>query len=135
MGCGGGILAEALAQAGAQVTGLDLSAASLQTAKMHGHESGLKVNYQNLSIEDFAAANPASQDVVCCLEMLEHVPEPGAVIAACALEKDPDRRYASAQAMADDLRRVLRREPIAARPVGRSSTERQTSSHRFYLSC
>ncbi|WP_223786802.1 bifunctional 2-polyprenyl-6-hydroxyphenol methylase/3-demethylubiquinol 3-O-methyltransferase UbiG [Marinicella meishanensis] len=89
VGCGGGILAEALAQAGAHVTGLDLSAASLATAKMHLHESGLQVDYQNLSIEDFAAAQPASQDVVCCLEMLEHVPDPGSILAACVAALKP----------------------------------------------
>ena len=83
VGCGGGILSEALSQAGAEVTGLDLSEASLQTAKMHLFESGLKVNYQQQSIEDFAAENPASQDVVCCLEMLEHVPNPESIIDAC----------------------------------------------------
>ncbi len=83
VGCGGGILSEALAAAGAEVTGLDLSKASLQTAKLHLHESGLQVNYQQLSIEAFAAENPASQDVVCCLEMLEHVPNPESIIDAC----------------------------------------------------
>ncbi len=83
VGCGGGILSEALARAGAQVTGLDLSKASLQTAKMHLFESELSVDYQQQSIEDFAADNPASQDVVCCLEMLEHVPSPASIIDAC----------------------------------------------------
>jgi len=89
VGCGGGILAEALAQAGAEVTGLDLSTASLQTARMHLHESQLNVDYQNTRIEDFAAANPASQDVVCCLEMLEHVPDPSAIIEACLAALKP----------------------------------------------
>ena len=83
VGCGGGILSESLAAAGAEVTGLDLSKASLQTAKLHLHESGLQVNYQQQSIEAFAAENPASQDVVCCLEMLEHVPNPESIIDAC----------------------------------------------------
>ncbi len=83
VGCGGGILSESLAQSGAETTGLDLSKASLQTAQMHLFESGLKVDYQNQSIEDFAAQNPASQDVVCCLEMLEHVPNPESIIDAC----------------------------------------------------
>ncbi len=83
VGCGGGILSEALAASGAEVTGLDLSSASLQTAKLHLHESGQQVNYQQQSIEDFAAENPESQDVVCCLEMLEHVPDPDSIIDAC----------------------------------------------------
>jgi 2-polyprenyl-6-hydroxyphenyl methylase/3-demethylubiquinone-9 3-methyltransferase len=89
VGCGGGILSEALAQAGSEVTGLDLSAASLQTAKMHLFESGLKVNYQQQSIEDFANENPESQDVVCCLEMLEHVPNPESIIDACLMALKP----------------------------------------------
>lgn len=89
VGCGGGILSEALAQAGAEVTGLDLSKASLQTAKLHLNESGLKVNYQQQSMEDFAAANPESQDVICCLEMLEHVPNPESIIDACLTALKP----------------------------------------------
>lgn len=89
VGCGGGILAEALAHVGAEVTGLDLSKASLQTAKLHLHESGLKVNYQLQSIEDFADEHPASQDVVCCLEMLEHVPKPESIIDACLTALKP----------------------------------------------
>ena len=89
VGCGGGILSEALAAAGAHVTGLDLSKASIQTAKLHLHESGLQVNYQLQSIEDFAAENPASQDVVCCLEMLEHVPSPESIIDACLKSLKP----------------------------------------------
>ena len=89
VGCGGGILSEALAQAGSEVTGLDLSAASLQTAKMHLFESGLKVNYQQQSIEDFANENPESQDVVCCLEMLEHVPNPESIIDASLMALKP----------------------------------------------
>lgn len=83
VGCGGGILSEALTQAGADVTGLDLSKASLQTAQMHLHESALSVNYHQQSIEDFAAENPETQDVVCCLEMLEHVPSPKDILTAC----------------------------------------------------
>ena len=89
VGCGGGILSEALANAGAEVTGLDLSEASLQTAEMHLFESGLKVNYQQQSIEDFAQQNPESQDLVCCLEMLEHVPSPQGIIDACLAALKP----------------------------------------------
>ncbi len=83
VGCGGGIFSEALAAAGGNVTGLDLSKSSLQTAELHLHESGHQVEYQLQSIEDFADANPESQDVVCCLEMLEHVPDPESIIDAC----------------------------------------------------
>ncbi len=83
VGCGGGILSEALAQLEAEVTGLDLSESSLNTAQMHLFESGLKVDYQLQSIEDFAAKSPHSFDVVCCLEMLEHVPKPQSIIDAC----------------------------------------------------
>ncbi|TDR23669.1 bifunctional 2-polyprenyl-6-hydroxyphenol methylase/3-demethylubiquinol 3-O-methyltransferase UbiG [Marinicella litoralis] len=89
VGCGGGILSEALAAKGATVTGLDLSKASLQTAKMHLFESALTVDYQLQSIEDFAAANPESQDVVSCLEMLEHVPSPEGIIDACLAALKP----------------------------------------------
>jgi 2-polyprenyl-6-hydroxyphenyl methylase/3-demethylubiquinone-9 3-methyltransferase len=83
VGCGGGILSEALAAAGAQVTGLDLSKTSLQTAKMHLFESGLEVNYQLQSIEEHAAEHSEQYEVVCCLEMLEHVPDPAGIISAC----------------------------------------------------
>ena len=83
VGCGGGIFSEALSQSGAEVTGLDLSQSSLQTAQLHLHESGLTIDYQLQSIEDFAASHPASQDVICCLEMLEHVPDPESIIDAC----------------------------------------------------
>jgi len=83
VGCGGGILSEALARAGGHVTGLDLSKTSLQTAKMHLFESELEINYQQQSIEEHAAVNGEQYDVVCCLEMLEHVPDPLSVIRAC----------------------------------------------------
>jgi 2-polyprenyl-6-hydroxyphenyl methylase/3-demethylubiquinone-9 3-methyltransferase len=83
VGCGGGILSEALAREGAQVTGLDLSKTSLQTAKMHLFESGLEVNYQQQAIAEHATERAQQYDVVCCLEMLEHVPDPAAIIADC----------------------------------------------------
>jgi len=84
IGCGGGILAEALAQRGARVTGIDMAELSLKVARLHLHESGLEVNYQLATAESFAEDNPASFDIVTCLEMLEHVPNPGSVIDAAA---------------------------------------------------
>ncbi len=84
VGCGGGILAEALARAGAEVTGIDLSRAALATAELHALESGLAVRYRLASAEALAAERPGAYDVVTCMEMLEHVPDPAAVVAALA---------------------------------------------------
>ena len=84
IGCGGGILAESMAKAGAQVTGLDMAQASLDVAKLHGLESGVKVSYHCETAENFADAHPAEYDVVTCMEMLEHVPDPASVVKACA---------------------------------------------------
>ncbi|MEP5567454.1 MAG: bifunctional 2-polyprenyl-6-hydroxyphenol methylase/3-demethylubiquinol 3-O-methyltransferase UbiG [Halioglobus sp.] len=84
VGCGGGILAEAMAQRGATVTGIDMGEAPLAVAKLHKLESGVEVDYFQSTAEDLAASDPDSFDIVCCLEMLEHVPDPGAVIKACA---------------------------------------------------
>jgi len=83
VGCGGGILAEAMAQRGAQVTGIDMGEAPLSVAQLHLHESGLDVDYRRCTAESLAAEG-ARFDVACCLEMLEHVPDPAAVVAACA---------------------------------------------------
>jgi 2-polyprenyl-6-hydroxyphenyl methylase/3-demethylubiquinone-9 3-methyltransferase len=84
VGCGGGILSESMAQRGANVTGIDMGAAPLKVAKLHALESGVTVNYQKITAEEMAEKNPAQYDVVTCLEMLEHVPDPASVIAACA---------------------------------------------------
>jgi 2-polyprenyl-6-hydroxyphenyl methylase/3-demethylubiquinone-9 3-methyltransferase len=84
VGCGGGILAEALAHRGAQVTGIDLAEKALRVAELHGLESGAAVRYLRSAAEDFAQREPESFDVVTCMEMLEHVPDPSAVIRACA---------------------------------------------------
>ena len=84
IGCGGGILAESMARAGATVTGLDMAEASLEVAKLHGLESGVKVDYVCSTAEAFAEANEGQFDVVTCMEMLEHVPEPASVVMACA---------------------------------------------------
>ena len=84
VGCGGGILSESMAGMGASVTGIDLSDKALQVAKLHLLESGKQVEYRKIAVEDIAEELPASFDIVTCLEMLEHVPDPGSVIAACA---------------------------------------------------
>ena len=84
VGCGGGILAETLAQSGAQTTGIDLSEKALKVAELHALESGAQVNYQAISAEALALNEPASFDVVTCMEMLEHVPDPASVVNACA---------------------------------------------------
>lgn len=84
VGCGGGIFAEALAASGASVTGLDIAAKALAVARLHLHESGLEVDYRESTAEAHAVEHPASADVVTCMEMLEHVPDPQSVIDACA---------------------------------------------------
>lgn len=84
IGCGGGILSEALAIKGAEVTGLDMAEASLEIAKLHTLESQVKVDYVLSTAEDWAEKNSHAYDVVCCLEMLEHVPDPSSVVKACA---------------------------------------------------
>jgi 2-polyprenyl-6-hydroxyphenyl methylase/3-demethylubiquinone-9 3-methyltransferase len=84
VGCGGGILAESMAKIGAIVTGIDLAKDSLDVAKLHGLESAVSVNYELSSAEDYARDFPESKDIVTCLEMLEHVPDPASVIQACA---------------------------------------------------
>ena len=89
VGCGGGILAEAMAQRGADVTGIDMGEAPLSVARLHQAESGVEVDYQKSTAEQLAAREPESFDIVCCLEMLEHVPDPAAVIAACATLAKP----------------------------------------------
>ena len=84
VGCGGGILSESLAVQGAQVTGIDIAEKALAVARLHLHESGQTVDYQHCTAESWAAQFPQSAEVVTCMEMLEHVPDPGSVIAACA---------------------------------------------------
>jgi 2-polyprenyl-6-hydroxyphenyl methylase/3-demethylubiquinone-9 3-methyltransferase len=84
VGCGGGILAEAMAAAGAAVSGIDLSDKALKVAKMHLFESGRSVDSQLVSAEDFAVQHAGTFDVVTCMEMLEHVPDPASIVAACS---------------------------------------------------
>lgn len=83
VGCGGGILAESMATQGAQVTGIDMSEAPLKVAKLHLYESELEVDYQQITAEALAQTHAGEYDVVTCMEMLEHVPDPSSVIAAC----------------------------------------------------
>ncbi len=84
VGCGGGILSESMAQKGATVTGIDLGEKALKVAQLHSLESGINVNYRLIAVEQLAKEAPASFDVVTCLEMLEHVPDPASVVQACA---------------------------------------------------
>lgn len=83
VGCGGGLLSEGMASRGATVTGIDLSDKPLGVARLHLLESGQKVDYRKVSAEDLAAEMPGAFDVVTCMEMLEHVPDPASIIAAC----------------------------------------------------
>lgn len=84
VGCGGGILSESMAQRGAQVTGIDMGAAPLEVAKLHSLESGVQVNYEKSTAEEYAVQSAGRFDIVTCLEMLEHVPAPQQTIQACA---------------------------------------------------
>lgn len=89
VGCGGGILSEAMAGRGAEVTGIDMGEAPLSVARLHRHESGVDVEYRQVSAEQIASEMPGQFDVVTCMEMLEHVPDPGSVITACATLAKP----------------------------------------------
>jgi 2-polyprenyl-6-hydroxyphenyl methylase/3-demethylubiquinone-9 3-methyltransferase len=84
VGCGGGILSEGMASRGAEVTGIDLAEAPLSVAKLHLLESGLKVDYRRVNAEALAEERAGTYDIVTCLEMLEHVPDPSSTVAACA---------------------------------------------------
>jgi 2-polyprenyl-6-hydroxyphenyl methylase/3-demethylubiquinone-9 3-methyltransferase len=93
VGCGGGLLSEALARAGAEVIAIDLAPAVLDVARLHLHESGLAVDYRQVSVEALAAEMPGHFDVVTCMEMLEHVPDPASVVRACATLLRPGGRF------------------------------------------
>jgi 2-polyprenyl-6-hydroxyphenyl methylase/3-demethylubiquinone-9 3-methyltransferase len=84
IGCGGGILSESMAQRGADVTGIDLGEKALKVADLHSLETGIAIRYELIAAEALAAREPASFDVVTCMEMLEHVPDPAAIVEACA---------------------------------------------------
>lgn len=84
VGCGGGILTEALARRGAEATGIDMGEAPLAVARLHALETGVKVEYRQVTAEDLAVEQPGQYDIVTCLEMLEHVPDPASIVHACA---------------------------------------------------
>ena len=92
VGCGGGLLSEAMAAAGATVTGIDLAPELLKVARLHGLESRVKVTYQQIAVEDLAAEQPGTFDAVTCMEMLEHVPDPASILSACATLLKPGGR-------------------------------------------
>lgn len=94
VGCGGGILSESMAKQGALVTGIDMSAEPLQVAREHAKENGLNIDYQQITVEDFlqqqSINNAEKFDVITCMEMLEHVPDPSSIITACKQLLKPD---------------------------------------------
>lgn len=89
VGCGGGILAESMTRQGAAVTGIDLAKKSLKVAQLHALDAGLEMSYRCVAVEDMAAEQPAAFDVVTCMEMLEHVPDPHSIVAACTALAKP----------------------------------------------
>jgi 2-polyprenyl-6-hydroxyphenyl methylase/3-demethylubiquinone-9 3-methyltransferase len=96
VGCGGGILSESMARKGANVKGIDLGTEPLNVAKLHSLETGVNVDYQKIAVEELAATNPGQYDVVTCMEMLEHVPDPASIVQACStLVKDDGQVFFS----------------------------------------
>ena len=93
VGCGGGLLSEALARAGADVTAIDLAPAVLDVARLHLHESGLDVDYREVAVEALASEMPGEFDVITCMEMLEHVPDSASVVRACAALLKPGGKF------------------------------------------
>lgn len=89
LGCGGGILSEALTRAGAEVTGIDLAREQIEVARLHALESGLRIDYRQISSRELAEREPQRFDAVVCMEMLEHVPDPGVILADCAALLQP----------------------------------------------
>ncbi len=92
VGCGGGLLSESMAREGAQVTAIDLAPDLLKVARLHGLESGIKADYRLVSVEALAAEMPGAFDALTCMEMLEHVPDPASILAACARLLKPGGR-------------------------------------------
>jgi len=92
VGCGGGILSEAMARAGARVTGIDLGDRALKVAQMHLLESGLEVEYRKIAVEQLAEEQPGQYGIITCMELLEHVPDPASIVQACARLLAPGSR-------------------------------------------
>jgi 2-polyprenyl-6-hydroxyphenyl methylase/3-demethylubiquinone-9 3-methyltransferase len=90
LGCGGGILAESMARRGAEVTGIDMGETPLKVAQLHCLESGVKVDYRRITAETLAEEEPAGFDIITCMELLEHVPDPASIVAACARLVKPE---------------------------------------------
>lgn len=90
VGCGGGILTESMALRGAQATGIDMGEAPLSVAELHALDTGVEIDYQRITVEEMADKHAGQFDVVTCMEMLEHVPDPGSIISACAKLVKPD---------------------------------------------
>lgn len=136
VGCGGGILSEALAAAGAHVTGIDLGQAALSAAETHRRVSGLPITYRQIDAETMADQHPAGFDIVVCMELLEHVPDPSSIVQACARLARPGGHlffatlnrtplaYFLAILMAE---RILRIVPAGTHQYGRFITPRELS--------
>ena len=92
VGCGGGILAEGLVREGAQVTGIDLAEKAIKVAELHALDVGLSMRYECVAVDELAGREPGSYDMVTCMEMLEHVPDPAAIVQSCAALLKPDGR-------------------------------------------
>ena len=133
IGCGGGLVTEGLAALGANVTGIDLSERPLGVAKLHLHESKLEIDYRQISAEEHAAEQPASYDVVSCLEMLEHVPDPASTVRACAtLAKQGGQVFFST------LNRTAKAYAVAVagrRVCNAPTTARNARLRTFYQTC
>ena len=123
IGCGGGILSEAMAQRGAQVTGIDMGEAPLSVARLHLLESGLEIDYRQITAEAMAAEAPEQFDVVTCLEMLEHVPDPASVIRPAPHWSNRAARCSSPPSTAT---RKPTRSPSSARVCVAAASARHT---------
>jgi len=129
VGCGGGILTEGLAKNGAEALGIDLSNDLIDIADLHGLESGISAKYQKISVEALAETNAGKFDHVTCMEMLEHVPDPGSIIAACAKLVKPDGMRTAA-----DIHRQGRSPLIAVNRIAQK-THLKSGRHHAAKAC